>query len=226
MIIWLASYPRSGNTFFRVALRYLYGCKPNCIYQMGGEGTGSLGVLDCKVATDLSIEELEADEEIHFVKTHDLWQPQYRRAIYLLRDGREALVSYAHFLQSRFNHQVDKPEFETGLRNLILEENSPFGTWSSNVASWEQCPQMTLVRFEDFTKRPLACLDEALKNLGVSIDRVSADVPPFQELHQLAPDFFRKGRVGEWQDEFPADLLDLFHEKSREQLVRYGYLSE
>ena len=31
---------------------------------MGGEGTGSLGVLDCKVATDLSIEELEADEEI------------------------------------------------------------------------------------------------------------------------------------------------------------------
>jgi hypothetical protein len=33
-----------------------------------------------------------------FFKTHDLPKPQHRRVIYLVRDGRDAMVSYFHHI--------------------------------------------------------------------------------------------------------------------------------
>lgn len=36
MIIWIASYPRSGNTFFRVALHRLYGVPTHVVYDVDG----------------------------------------------------------------------------------------------------------------------------------------------------------------------------------------------
>ena len=32
MIVWLASYPRSGNTYFRILLNHLYGIKTPMAY--------------------------------------------------------------------------------------------------------------------------------------------------------------------------------------------------
>lgn len=32
MIVWLASYPRSGNRFFRILLFHLYGIKTYSVY--------------------------------------------------------------------------------------------------------------------------------------------------------------------------------------------------
>lgn len=36
MIVWVSSYPRSGNTFLRIALKHLYGIRTSVIYDVDG----------------------------------------------------------------------------------------------------------------------------------------------------------------------------------------------
>jgi hypothetical protein len=93
MIVWLASYPSSGNTFFRILLNYLYGIKTptvsigdNTAFVVGKELVGH-------VPDEWTIQEMAAKPEALFVKTHRRQNENYP-AIYLFRDGRDALVSY------------------------------------------------------------------------------------------------------------------------------------
>jgi hypothetical protein len=36
MIVWLASFPRSGNTFLRIVLHRLYGVRTSTVYDVDG----------------------------------------------------------------------------------------------------------------------------------------------------------------------------------------------
>jgi hypothetical protein len=83
MIIWIASYPRSGNNFTRRLLERSYGIKTYAIY-------------DEPRQPKIDVEMARNAEETYLVKTHDLPEDD-SPALYLVRDGRDALVSYAHF---------------------------------------------------------------------------------------------------------------------------------
>src|SRR5437879_528140 len=80
----LASYPRSGNTFFRVILSHRYGLTVHTDRPPPAEW-GKIGLV------------AGAGEPL-FYKTHGLPEAgDTRPAVYIVRDGRDALVSYAHF---------------------------------------------------------------------------------------------------------------------------------
>src|ERR1700736_4487757 len=101
MIVWIASYPRSGNTFFRTLLHSLYGQNTYSVFNdvfENGE-IGGMGVT-AHQRKPAPLEELARHEQIYFVKTHA--QPSDASpAIYLLRDGRDSYVSQAHYLMMR-----------------------------------------------------------------------------------------------------------------------------
>ena len=101
MLIWLASYPRSGNTFLRILLNRLYGFTTTTGYddndpvaqQIGPEVVGYEPRLH-------TLQEIVEQPKITFVKTHR--QPHRvecgeQPAIYIVRDGRDAIVSFAHY---------------------------------------------------------------------------------------------------------------------------------
>src|SRR5262245_61488963 len=103
MIVWLASYPRSGNTFLRAALHGLYGCQSIDRYTANRPLSSQVPYgFSMRLPKDTSLEELAKSNSLYAVKTHDLPSSDCHPAIYLVRDGRDALVSYAWLALKKF----------------------------------------------------------------------------------------------------------------------------
>jgi hypothetical protein len=210
MIVWLASYPRSGNTFLRIALNRLHGVQTSVVYDTDGVaerlGSNLLGAEHRPADYDT----LRASAATHFIKTHRQRDERIHRedrAICLVRDGRDALVSYA-CLQSE-----QDGAFEHHLRAAI-ETTEPRGTggWGANVLSWLQPPSAnhTLLRYEDLIREPADAVQGALGQLSLQLSTTGNQLPTFADLAMADPNFFRKGAPGAWQTEMPPELIDLF----------------
>lgn len=228
-MIWLASFPRSGNTFLRNILYEVYGLNSSTFHRE-------------------SDYPLDKDYDSYpFVKTHEL--PEHLRpndpsipAICLIRDGRDALCSMAHH---RSDIVAPGSDYLDNLRAAIIaQRGSYFGGWSINVEAWCQRAQL-LIRYEDLIADPLATVErlrlvcdlpapqkdrlpafEALKfgipKYGAARDRDVSE----EEKHQLAQKFFRRGEAGAWREEMPEDLQALFWSYHGDTMQQMGYCSD
>ncbi len=107
---WLASFPRSGNTFFRNILYEVYGLESSTFH------------------TELDIPLTKNYSDYPFVKTHLLPDQLIPKdstipAIYLVRDGRDALCSEAHATKD-FVHPHS--HFLENLKAAIIAEKGSF----------------------------------------------------------------------------------------------------
>lgn len=225
MKLWLASFPRSGNTFFRNILYYCYGIESSTYHNEKHYP-------------------LDPDyEKFAIVKTHLL--PAELPAgkfpvVYLIRDGRDSLVSMAH----QKKDLLDKGEgnFYNNLREAIIAaDGSYFGGWSENVKQWMDKADI-VIRYEDLVADPFGCVER----LRAYIDLPQPDkskLPTFEKLksgeayfgkgeltglkledpQQIKRAFFRKGKQGAWLEEMPEDLHDLFWNYHGETMERLGY---
>lgn len=212
MIVWLASFPRSGNTFLRILLHRLYGVRSSVVYDVDGVaqrlGESMVGYSD----RPASYGEMRASSAVHFVKTHrqrDTDVEDGDRAICLVRDGRDSLVSWA-----RMNSEADAAQFEVELRKMI-ERDVPTGTgsWGANVLSWLQpeASNRVVLRYEALVADPAATVTAVMAALVPELARDTAgSVPDFAELRAADGLFFRRGIVGSHRDELPDDLHELF----------------
>lgn len=216
-MIWLASFPRSGNTFLRIILHKVYGI-PSSTFHAEADRP-----LDREYGS------------FPVVKTHLL--PHQLRpsdpaipAVYLVRDGRDALVSIAHH---RSDIVAPGSDFRTNLKEAILAaEGSFFGGWSENVSQWLRRASL-VIKFEDLIERPVECAEHLRPFLDLPEPRLEK-LPSFEDLRSedmpyggdpaRRARFFRRGVVGAWKDEMPPDFQGLFwrlHGKIMEEL---GYL--
>ncbi|GIW81936.1 MAG: sulfotransferase [Gemmatales bacterium] len=224
MFIWIASYPRSGNTFFRILLYRFFGIQS---YSM--ERSRSLNkwpdYLRFSKVADQTVEEMAQDADMHWQKTHYLAGTDDYPAVYIVRDGRDAVVSYAWFALDYRGvdfTKVDASVFEKALADVI-GEREPFGTWSDNVRSWLWRPKTVIVRYEDLVARPKAVMAEVGKQFGLSFVDDAIESPSFAELQQLRPKFFRRGVVGSWRDEMPDYLHERFWQLYGDMMRELGY---
>lgn len=241
MIIWLASYPRSGNTMVQLLLKENFGLesfrtrplqpRPKELpdgtsrrqrqgeRQARADGLERLQTIDDAAA----LEPLRNSPAPHPVKTH---HPPFddSAAIYILRDGRDTLVSYAHYLRARWS-EIAKLSYDESLEAVIRGELG-FGSWSQHVATWRQHRgPMVILRYEDAVARPLETTTQALSKLGVDL-KPTGTPPVFAEYQQRWPHFFRKGQVGGWREEMPPRLHSLFWEIHGEEMRRCGYVQQ
>ena len=226
MKLWLASYPRSGNTFFRNILYYCYGIESSTYHD----------------GLSYSLDPAYASFEI--VKTHLLPHQlpsslQSVPKVYLVRDGRDALVSMAHQKKDLIEQGTD---FETNLQEAIIAADGTFfGGWSENVTEWMNCADI-VIRYEDLIHEPIATV-ERLRTL---MDLPQPDItklPTFEKLksgesyfgidelkgfksedkQMVSQAFFRKGKAGGWREEMPTFLHDLLWNYHGETMERLGY---
>ncbi len=215
MITWIASYPRSGNGWFRVIMRQSFGLISVDMYADAVRQTGGQWLHDARQSPDR-----------HFVKTHDLPGTDTDPAIYIIRDGRDCLVSYAWFtLQFDFKLKLEEitPErFHETLEFLIVHRKRRFGNWSTNIQEWRRRPNTHLIRYEELHADPLGTVQRGLRAVGLEAEP-SAASPTFDEMKAVHPTVTRRGRVGGWRDEFPKDLLPLFWKTHGETMADLGY---
>lgn len=254
MIVWVASYPRSGNRLSRSTLRTAFGqitasaASAQTLRNDIGELLDSLGVGP----DDDPLPALRAHEKTIFLKTHSLpehlhWlgergrgkglserlkeagKPPAERedspAIYLVRDGRDCLVSYAHFTQEI----ADRPKFRelTHKRAIIrlMRRGNPYGGWSRHVLAWRERPATEFVRFEDLVEDQVGALGSAAEKLGIDLPEPKNAGVSFEEMRARSrkPELVRRGRKEAWRTEFPPDLMDEFWERHGDAMEAVGY---
>lgn len=216
MIVWVSSFPRSGNTFLRIVLNRLYGIRTSVVYDRDGVaerlGDDFVGYEDRPATYDV----MRASPDVHLVKTHrrrDDLVDDADQAVCLVRDGRDALVSWA-----RLTSEEDTSRFETELRAMI-ERDSEVGTgsWGHNVLSWLQpaVQHRVLLRYDDLAREPRVSVERVMTTLLPGLrPREDATIPTFADLQRVDHAFFRRGRPGTHRDELPDELHELFWSKA------------
>jgi hypothetical protein len=182
-IWWLASYPKSGNTWVRAFLNaYIKGGALN-INAMD-LGIGDLVNYFYQVVSPRPITALTPDEmtmlrpaallhmtafynnpQVPFVvKTHSMFRadintippPITNGAIYIVRDPRDVAVSYAKHCGKSVDEMIEAMANE---RHALADSGNPIfqllSSWSSHVRSWLDADVNRLVfRYEDVLERP------------------------------------------------------------------------
>lgn len=117
VIVWIASFPRSGNTFFRILLHRLHGLPTydGALFLSGddlqldtGERVTGAAALPAPIADAVRagdsarawrlLEDLEAAPTLYCIASHAWQAPRFGRAVLLVRDGRDVAISLAWYL--------------------------------------------------------------------------------------------------------------------------------
>jgi hypothetical protein len=224
--IFVVGFPKSGHTW--------------CQYLL----TGLVFGIDAAAASDALVQDLIPDVEGRLAykryaprvifKSHRLPAPRCRRAIYLLRDGRDAMTSYFHHHNAVFS-QIDF---------LTLVQQAPHleARWHEHVERWLANPhqaELLVVRYEDLLTNTAGELARmaAFAGFNATDEQIARAVAgaSFKTQQQrearLGWDhrwpkeqrFVRRGQAGSFRDEMPPEALAAFLAEAGPTLKKNGY---
>jgi hypothetical protein len=148
--VFLTSYPRSGNTW----TRFLIG---NLIYQ---DEPVTFANLESRIPEIYfhSDHHLRNLPRPRILKSHDCFQPQYPRIIYIVRDPRDVAISFYHHNVKAGNIPDGYPMEAFVPRFIAAEFDQKWGSWADNVFSWlslrQNRPTFILLRYESMKANP------------------------------------------------------------------------
>jgi hypothetical protein len=167
MIIWLASFPKSGNTWMRAFLSsylYLDLDKENFTFnllkkierfpnlnQLNNIGIKPKSFLDVAKSWIPTQNHINLNNKINLLKTHQAFgnfenfpftdSNNTLGAIYLVRDPRDVLISYSKHMKQSIDKTLDLVLEDDSKGNLFEGKNSVIGemrgSWSQHYNSWK-----------------------------------------------------------------------------------------
>jgi hypothetical protein len=195
MIIWLASYPKSGNTLLRSILASYFFTKDgnfnfnhlNFINQFPTISQFSKLAIDTSDEKEIFRNFIEAqklmnkeEKSIKFLKTHSSLSKinnvnftdfnNSLGAIYIVRDPRNVVTSFAHHyglsIEQSTNIMIDEKKW---LSKTDITYKTFLGSWNINYNSWKQFKNnLLLIKYEDLVskkKTTLLKIFKFIKNL-------------------------------------------------------------
>ncbi len=228
--VLIVGYPKSGNTW----MQYLIA---SAIYQ-----------IDVTAAPDALIQDLVPDVHfkryfkryfpVTFFKSHFLPRPDYRKVVYLIRDGRDAMVSYLHYIEGLTGEKIDFLKLVQAKEGLFPSK------WHEHVEQWMANPhqaEMITVRYEDLKRdtvgelrricefagipREQAVLEKAAEQSSFSSMKKREKTFPWENPQiPKSKQFVRRGEVGSHKDEMSTAVTDAFLAEAGGTLRKMGYL--
>lgn len=228
--IFIVGYPKSGNTWFQIMASVLL---------FGASVEATPFTLIREMVPDLSERKyyLRHSRRMAF-KSHALPNEKFKRVVYLLRDGRDVMVSYRHYRQI-----VDKCAY--GSEQFVSADQSLWPChWADHVRAWsENCfgAELIFIRYEDLVKNTARelrrfCDFAALRNEDLELTMVAAatSMERLQEKEvsegnwhpafSKSDKFFRRGEIGSHRDEMPPEALERLLSHAGPVLRQHGYL--
>ncbi len=208
-ITWIASYPRSGNTFLRTVLNHCFHLRSTSVYPGDLESNEVLKRYVGHIEIDSEEIERPQFEKRILVKTHGP-DKDNRPAIYILRDGRAAMCSLWKFYSQ-----------SVSMSDLILG-NHRFGKWSDHVNSWNprNRPNCLFLKYEDIEEDLEPVLEQLSTFLNVPIK--SRSIPVRNEIARRDGKWVREKT--DWRTQMSPDEIALFEKNCGDVLKNYGYL--
>ena len=222
MIVWLASYPRSGNTFLRVILNSVFDLSTYSIYGDRHDIGASKETKDIVghkyLEKDFTIEKARIDENTYIIKTHELLDERISnedKVVYLIRDGRDCVLSFTKHQNIYSN--LNKKIIDTIYGNTFV------GSWGEHVASWgpKNRKNTLLIKFEDLVSWPTDFIGTISEFINVL--PISDKIPSFNELKSVDNKFFRSGKTNAWESEFTSHEHIAYWLQNYNQMMDYEY---
>jgi len=221
---FLVSYPKSGNTWARLLIANL----------LSPEKPADFRTLNLLVPDPAS------ETKRHFVrmprprviKSHFVFDPRYPRAIYIVRDPRDVVVSEYHYQRKTRTISDHYPLEDYAQRFLAGETYPENGSWGEHVTGWlaarDGDPRFLRVRYETLLSDTVAELARIASFLGISAtsQRLSevvqlSSVDRMRELEAKQSDasslmkgsrkdvsFVRSAKAGGWRSDLPDFLVE------------------
>jgi estrone sulfotransferase len=236
---FIASYPRSGNTWLRFVLFDILVSDQTSGFDEVNHIIPDVGLH--KPAIPL------LPGAGRLIKTHEPFQKEYRKAIYLVRDARDvALSEFAY--QKALGWIPD--DFDSFLQQFVRGEVNPFSAWHEHVPDWidsklARSPHFLLIKFEEMRRNTEDTVVRVLDFLGVDVDRrvvaeaiANNTVKKMQEKEQKSPQlsntapnpngseesrFIRTGSIAGWRNRLRDEQIRLIEDKAGTVLERMGY---
>lgn len=229
--VFVISYPRSGNTWVRFLLANLI--------QYESEGPVDFHSVH-RVIPGIEKEEhremLRKMAPPRLITSHDPYNPAFKRVIYILRDGRDVMVSYYYYLTGQGGFKGSFLEF------LSKKDLYPC-LWHEHVDSWlrrqNQC-ELLLIRYEDLLQQPEIDLERMARFAGLPCERErlrwAISNARFDTMRKVEREkgraygptrnfeFVRKGIIGDWLNHFDSVYKEIFKSYANETLLRLGYV--
>ena len=241
--VFLVSYPKSGNTW----TRFLIG---NLLYP-------ETDITFANIQNIIPDIYLTSDRQLHkiprprLLKSHEYFDPSYKKVIFIVRDPRDVLLSsYFHFIKyGLITEAVSLEEF--GEKFLLgqyhfVRNSNPLGTWLEHTGSWlgarKNDDNFLLLRYEDFqTDLPqqlrtianfmaIDCTDSTI-NRAIS----NSSIERMRQLESQQPDvwpnkytkkdisFIRTAVSGEGKCKLPQSILERTELLWGETMKELGY---
>jgi len=237
---FIVSYPRSGNTWTRFLIANL--------------------VFPSETVTFANIERLIPDTSSQsnralkrtprprIIKSHQYFDPRYKKVLYIVRDPRDLVLSYYDF-QRRCRQIPDSYPLADYVDDFVNARliSADWGSWGENVASWLYTRQnqsgFLLMRYEDLktdTPRELQRVASFL-DLEVTPERLNRAIEAsssqrMRELEQSQSDqwvatkkhrkdipFVGEATIGRWHSDLPVPLAAKIESTWGSLLSALGY---
>jgi len=270
MIFWIASYPKSGNTWVRAFLTNYLSNNPRNVFEKINKINRFpskdyfKSIVDTEALKKDNIElfkyfitaqeKINKNKKINIIKTHNFAgsvrgypfsnSNNTCGSIYIVRDPRSVVVSYAHHANISFEKSVDLLLNEN--RITINEKLYPEArmSWKIHVLSWlnSSWPKL-LIRYEDlhldsfkYFKNILLFLNKFVK-IEIADDKIkeTIDICSFKNLLDLEKkfgfqekrgvvNFFRKGEIDEWKNTLPLNIVKKIEKNLQDEMKELDYL--
>ena len=230
--IFSASYPKSGITWIRFVLFEMLSGMP-----AGFKATNQLMSAIGTHSKGLRL----LHEGGRLIGTHEQYRKDYGRAIYVVRDARDVVLSEYAFLKALDYFQGDLDQY---ISTFLFTCGSAYGygPWQRHVSSWLDSPiagtdNLLLVRFEDVRQDPVPWFARMAEFLGVEVDREKIElavennsIQKMREKENREPvrasikgRFVRDGAVRGWVSKLSPAQVRLIEEHAGSTLLRLGY---
>tara|TARA_R110002124_G_scaffold34400_5_gene113010 strand:- start:906 stop:1733 length:828 start_codon:yes stop_codon:yes gene_type:complete len=226
--VFIVGFPKSGNTLMQHIIAHLY-------YGLNEEASRTMVNL---ITPDIyANSHYFRFNEVCFFKSHDLPKPEYKKVIYIMRDGREALLSYYHMMKN-MGTPVSLKDLYSGKIKLYNV------TWGEHIAQWESNPyqaDILWIKYEDLKANKINILQRICTFLN--IDRSTNELEKVIEFTSLkhmkemekridwakmkknkflmGKNFVRQGGLDSYKKEVRNTLIKIFEKNEYKALEKY-----
>jgi Sulfotransferase domain len=236
--VFIASYPRSGSTWLRFLL-----------FEILAGDTALFDKVN-RVIADVGRHSSEGallPGGRRLIKTHEAYRNDYQKAIYLVRDVRDVVISEFEYESA---HQRISEDFDSFIMLSMRGKANGYGSWQDHLSSWLGSPlarsgKLLVVKFEEMRRQTEETLVEVLDFLGVEADRqlvrraiANNNVQRMRAKEDRTPQisgaaakaasgdrsrFIRSGAIGGWQARLTESQVSLIEHWAGAGLLAGGY---
>lgn len=161
--IFLASYPKSGNTWLRFLIASL-------LFRQADFQSVERDVPDIYQRQNFFLWFMRSPR---YLKTHEAFTRRYRNVVYIYRDPVSVCFSYyRHILKVRNLQWHDYP-IEEHIEKFLSGNLDRFGSWNRHVSGWlhqgQNCQFFSAIKYEDLLTNAEVTLGDIATQLNLGI---------------------------------------------------------